>query len=510
MSHSNPRVVFLLLACLSACGRQVVHFDLDGGADSSAGVGGHGGGGAGQGGGGAGHDGGGAGHDGGGAGHDGGGNVLDAHAIDGAADAPINAGPIVISTLPVNRATNVPLAAHISATFNEAMDGTTLSQTTFLLKQGTTSVAGAVTYAPLTTTVTFAPTVAFGPSMVYTATLTTAVKDMLGRALAATYTWTFTTAPSGTPPMVIATTPPALATGVSINERPTATFSRAMDPATFTPLTVTIAQGLTPVLGVVSLDGGTNTMTFAPSTPLGLGLLYTVTITTGAKDLGGQSLVASYIWTFTTATCSLTPVDLRSAAGFAVLAGSTVTSGGPTVISGDLGVSPGTAITGFPPGIVVGSRHPGDPTAAQGIADLATAYNDAKARTLCAVTVSGNLGGLTLTPGLYMSTSSLAISAGDLTLDAQEDADAVFIFQTMSTLTTTVGRQVILINGAKAANIFWQIGSSATLGTSSVFAGTIMADQTITLNSGTTLNGRALAHVGAVNLAANTIVKPTP
>ena len=113
-----------------------------------------------------------------------------------------------------------------------------------------------------------------------------------------------------------------------------------------------------------------------------------------------------------TAACRQTTVDLRSAAGFAVLGGSTVTNGGPTMVAGDLGLSPGTAITGFPPGVVVGTQHAGDPTAAQGIADLVTAYNDAKGRTLCPVTVSGNLGGLTLAPGLYMSTSSLEISSG--------------------------------------------------------------------------------------------------
>jgi Ice-binding-like len=228
------------------------------------------------------------------------------------------------------------------------------------------------------------------------------------------------------------------------------------------------------------------------------------------KDLGGTALVASYTWSFMTATCSLSPVNLRSAANFVVLAGSTVTNGGPTLIDGDLGVSPGTAITGFPPGTVVGTQHPGDPTAAQGIADLLTAYNDAKGRTLCPISISGNLGGLTLTPGLYVSTSSLAISAGDLTLDAQDDSDAVFIFQMMSTLTTTVGRQVVLINGAKSANVYWQVGSSATFGTASGFDGTIMADQTITFNTGATLNGRALAHIGAVNLAGNTMVKPAP
>ena len=178
------------------------------------------------------------------------------------------------------------------------------------------------------------------------------------------------------------------------------------------------------------------------------------------------------------------------------------------MISGDLGVSPGTSVTGFPPGTVVGAQHAGDPTAAQGIADLLVAYNDAKGRTLCAVTLAGNLGGLTLTPGLYASTSSLAISAGDLTLDAQEDSDALFIFQTATTLTVAVGRHVVLINGAKAGNVFWQVGSSATFGTSSAFDGTIMADQTITLDSGATLTGRALAHIGAVNLASNTVVKP--
>jgi hypothetical protein len=494
MSHSKRGVVLLLLACLPACGRQVVHFVADAGADARASSGGGGGGG--------------------GAGHDGGGSAgsagPDAHPTDGGLDALLNAAPRVISTLPVDEAPNVPLSSTVSATFNQAMDPTTLTTTSFMVKQGTASIAGTVTYAPLTMTVTFTPSAALGPTLVYTATLTTAVKDALGRALVATYTWSFTTAPNALPPMVIATTPSDLETDVSINERPTATFSKAMDPATLTALTVTVTQGVTPVLGMVALDGLTNTVIFSPTVPLGLGLMYTITITTGAKDLGGQPLAANYSWGFTTATCSLTPVDLKSAAAFAVLAGSTVTSGGPTLVAGDLGVSPGTAITGFPPGTVVGTQHPGDPTAAQGIADLTTAYNDAKGRTLCAITLAGNLGGLTLTPGLYTSTSSLAISAGDLTLDAQQDGDAIFIFQTASTLTTTVGRQMVLINGAKAANVFWQVGSSATFGTSSTFDGTIMADQTITFNSGATLNGRALAHIGAVNLASDTIVKPAP
>jgi hypothetical protein len=144
------------------------------------------------------------------------------------------------------------------------------------------------------------------------------------------------------------------------------------------------------------------------------------------------------------------------------------------------------------------------------MADLTLAYNDAAGRNVAPVTVAGNLGGLTLPPGLYKSTSSLAISSGDLTLDAQGDPNAVFIFQMASTLTTTTGRAVILAGGAKSTNVYWQVGSSATLGTTSVFKGTIMANTSISLNSGAALNGRALARIGAVTLGANAMVLPTP
>jgi hypothetical protein len=171
-------------------------------------------------------------------------------------------------------------------------------------------------------------------------------------------------------------------------------------------------------------------------------------------------------------------------------------------------VSPGTAVTGFPPGNLIGAQHSGDPAGALALADLTTAYNDAAGRTLCPVSLAGNLGGQTLAPGLYKSTSSLEVTSGDLTLDAQGDPDAVFIFQMASTLTTTSGRKVILSGGARATNVFWQVGSSATLGTASVFQGTIMADQAITMGTGATLNGRVLARIGGVSLDENTIVTP--
>ena len=201
-------------------------------------------------------------------------------------------------------------------------------------------------------------------------------------------------------------------------------------------------------------------------------------------------------------------VPMAGASTLAVLAGSNVTNTGSTTVTGDLGLSPGTSVGGFPPGVLNGTLHINDAIATQAKSDLTTAYNDAAGRTCTdIVTLSGNIGGLTLTPGLYKSTSSLALSSGDLTFDAKGNANAVFIIQIASTLTTTSGRKVILAGGALASNIFWQVGSSATFGTTSVFKGTVMAMQSITFDTGATLDGRALARTGAVVMADNTITK---
>lgn len=197
-----------------------------------------------------------------------------------------------------------------------------------------------------------------------------------------------------------------------------------------------------------------------------------------------------------------TPVELGTSEDFAVLGGQTVTNTGPSVITGDVGVSPGSAIVGFPPGIALGAFHAADATAAQAQVDLTTAYNDAAGRPSC-TSVPSELGGLTLAPGVYCG-GTLQIT-GTLTLDAQGDPGAVWIFQAASTLITGTASSVSLINGAQVCNVFWQVGSSATLGTGSSFTGTIMALTSITATTGTTVAGRLLARNGAVTLDANMV-----
>lgn len=226
-----------------------------------------------------------------------------------------------------------------------------------------------------------------------------------------------------------------------------------------------------------------------------------------------MALAMAVMFPHQNAVASQASVVLGSAGNFAVLAGSTVTSTGDTIVTGDLGVWAGTAVTGFagiPPGgagVVNGTIHAGDAVAQTAQGDLTTAYNDAAGRTLAPVDVSNaDLGGRTLAPGLYKSTGTLAIT-GNLTLDASGDPNAVFIFQVASSFNTASGSQVILSGGANAANIFWQVGSSATLGTTTVFKGTILANQSISLATGATLDGRALARIAAVTLDSNTITR---
>ncbi|WP_435009062.1 MBG domain-containing protein [Tundrisphaera lichenicola] len=195
---------------------------------------------------------------------------------------------------------------------------------------------------------------------------------------------------------------------------------------------------------------------------------------------------------------------LGAAASFAILGGSTVTNTGATSIVGDVGVSPGTSITGFPPGVITGGAlQAGNPLATQAQADLATAYAFLSAEPFDTNLSGQDLGGQTLTPGTYLFASSAALG-GSLTLDGQGDPNAVFVFRIGTTLTTATNSSVVPINGARSENIFWQVGSSATLGTSTQFEGSILAFTSIVLNTGTSIApGRALAINGAVTMDTN-------
>lgn len=209
----------------------------------------------------------------------------------------------------------------------------------------------------------------------------------------------------------------------------------------------------------------------------------------------------------TAAGAATAPVGLGTATSFAVLAGSTVTNTGPSLISGDVGVSPGTAVTGFPPAVVTnGVVHSADAVAAQAQSDVTIAYNDAAGRAPTGA-ITADLGGQTLVAGVY-SGGDLALT-GTLTLDGQGDPSSVFIFQASGTLITASGSRVALINGANACNVFWQVGSSATLFVGTTFVGSVLALASITAQTGTTVAGRLLARTGAVTLDTNTVTRPT-
>ncbi len=416
--------------------------------------------------------------------------------------------PTVVLVSPLNGSTNIAINSNISIDFSEILDPATVTTTTIKLEQGSTLIPGSVTYSG--TTVTFDSTSNLASNSTYRATITTQVKDLAGNSLATNYVWSFTTSQALdiSSPTVQSVSPVNGSTSVALNRSLSVNFSEALDPATVTTTTFILEQGTTLIPGTVTYSG--TTASFSSTNNLVSNSTYRATVTTGVKDLAGNSLANNYVWRFTTGTNvnQSETVALQSSADFAILAGSTVTNTGATIINGNLGLSPGSAVTGFPPGNVIGIQHINDPTSDQAKLDLTAAYNDAAGRTLAPITVSGNIGGQTLAPGLYKSTSTLAISAGDLTLDAQGDANAVFIFQIASGFTVTSGRQVILSGGALASNIFWQVGTSATIGTTAVFKGNILTDQSITFETGASLDGRALTRIGAVSLDSNTITKP--
>ena len=435
--------------------------------------------------------------------------------------------PAVTSTYPLDAQTAVPLNARLSAVFSKPMAA--LSATTFTLKQGTTAVSGTVATSADGTTATFAPSASLTAGTVYTASITAAAASAAGAALGADHTWTFTTGTTAdtTAPVVSATTPAAGSTGVAVNTKVLATFSKAMDPLTIVSANFTVTQGATPVAGTVSYGPGTNA-TFKPTSALAASTLYTATLATAVKDATGNALASAFTWTFTTgSTVALGPavVGLGTAGNFAVLAKSAISSVPASAITGDIGVSPAAAtfITGF--SLVADSTNvfstspqitgkayaanyavptPSNLTTAVG--NMESAYTDAASRPTPDFLElgTGNIGGKTLTPGLYKWTSTVTLPA-DATISG--GANDVWIFQTTKDITVSANKHITLAGGAQAKNIFWQVAGKVTMGAGAHFEGILLCKTDVTLQTGATMNGRILAQT-AVALQQGTVTQP--
>ena len=453
--------------------------------------------------------------------------------------------PVVVSTDPANGAANVALNKVVTATFSTVMNASTVNATTFQLKQGVTVIAGTVTYNGFTAS--FTPLLPLAPNTVYTGIITTGVRDTAGNSLNANYTWSFAT---GAIPTVISTDPANAATGIAVDKKISATFSEAMNPSTINTGTFLLKQGINTITGTVSYSG--TTAVFTPSANLLAGTTYTATITTGAQNTAGNSLAENYVWTFTTAAAIVIPPPppppiLGTATLFGVFGGSAgvTNSGINTVINnGSIGTTgASTLITGFHDGtsgdiytetplnvgLVTGRIYtappaPGTATsfaiASQGLLDAIAAYNSISPASKPGGTDpgAGELGGLTLPPGVYKSASgTFKITTGNLTLDAMGDPNAQWIFQTAAGLTVGIAgpagaRSVLMINGAQAKNVYWYVGSAATINAAGggTMSGAIIASAGVTFSTAgntvqTVLNGRALSLNASVTLVNTTI-----
>jgi hypothetical protein len=479
--------------------------------------------------------------------------------------------PTVTITIPASGATAVPTNQTITATFSKVMDPATITAsgtfTVAVAGVGGAAVPGTVSYAG--SIATFTPTANLAAGTQFTATITNAAKDLSGNALVAGAVpnpWSFTTgaSPNTTPPTITLTSPADGAINVPLNQAVNATFSEAMNPATIAaPNTFTLAVagvGGAAIVGNVTYDSLSDIATFTPAANLTASTQYTATITNAAKDLAGNALAAGAApnpWSFTTgAAVGPTGPNLGAASTFGAFGGGAgITNQGiNTVIDGDIGTTAAsTLVTGFHDagpgctytetgsnvGTVNGNIYtapppptvacPSEGTAAtfaiatQAATDALAAFDNLSPASRPGGTDpgAGQLGGLVLAPGIYEAAGgSFLITGSDLTLDAQGDANAIWVFQMASTLTVGAPgfpRSIILINGAQAKNVFWQVGSAATINAAGggTMVGTIIASAGVTLSTAgnaaiTTLNGRALGLNASVTMVNTVINVPAP
>ena len=481
---------------------------------------------------------------------------------------PIVVPPTVISTIPVNSATGVPLNQIVSATFSTAMDPATINSTTFtLIAPGNVLVPGLVAYAAVGNTLTFTPTSNLAPSTTFTATVTTGAQDLAGTALAGNYVWTFTTGAAvvTVPPEIVSTVPANAATNVPLNQAVSATFTEAMNPLTLTSSTFLLYQGTsasgTPIPATITYDAVNFIATLTPTTSLTASTSYTATVTSGATDLAGNPLGtagAPNPWTFTTGAAAVPPPivlgpTISLFGGFGGGAGMT-NQGVHTVVNGDIGTTgASTTMTGFYDesvaavagvypcsytvtpanlGLVNGTIDTAPPPPSGACPDEGTANTMAiateaalEARTAYTTlqglsstgALAAELGNTTIYPGVYTNASSVGITLGPLTLDAQGDPNAYWIFQIGSSLTVGTpasSESVILINGAQAGNVYWAVGglpgAVINYGGGGTMVGTIISQPGITVSSPgvaavTTINGRVIALTASTTIV-NTVI----
>jgi hypothetical protein len=466
--------------------------------------------------------------------------------------------PTVSLTTPADAAVGVATNTAISASFSEDMAPATIDATTFTVTDTTlgTAVAGTVTYSVASRTATFVPTtLPMASNDVFTATIAATATDLAGNGLAGTlaalpaasaHVWSFTTGALGdvTPPTVLLVSPANGSIGNCLTKVVTATFSEAMDPATISGTTFGVTAGGVAVAGDVTYDAAGLIATFVPTDPAGFApsTVFVVTVTIGAKDLAGNALAAPRTWGFTTGTLACTPpVPLGFAATFGAFGGAAgVTNQGiQTVVQGDLGSTAAcTLVTGFHDALHVYTETPlnvavvngaincappapGTPAtlaiATQARIDAQAAYDQLAALPPGSDPGAGQLGGLVLVPGTYTSAAgTFDITTGDLTLDAQGDANAMWVFQSASALTVGLNatpRHVLLVNGAQAKNVYWQVGSAARIEDGSAMVGTMIAPSGVTISTAgqtiqSTLTGRAISLTASVTMVNTTIVAP--
>lgn len=426
--------------------------------------------------------------------------------------------PVISFTSPDDTETDVSTNRTVVVVFSEQMDPGTFVDGTFTLRQGIASIPGEVTVVGASAF--FDPDDDLQFDVEYTAQVTNEVADLAGNTLIETRTWSFTTASDVMPPRVILTGPGAGASSVRRDTVITATFSEAMDSASVIASFTVRDEGGTSVDGALSFDVPSQTLVFAPDDLLDANATYSVVVSTNAENLLGTPLASDFDWTFSTGNQALgvSPLNLGSLWSFVAVSGSGLTnsnSDGETILDGDVGIFPGNTCVGdgnpctpLNP-LISGTLFAADAgmVAARAKADLAAAYADAMSRP--AGVIVNDLSGMTLAPGVYTSASTMSIAVdGTVTLDGGGDQDAVFIFQIGSSLTVNNGAEIVLINGARARNVFWVAAASTTLGSDVSFRGSVLAGASNSVGTGSVVVGRLLCSTGAITLLSNTISLP--